>query len=145
MKNILLLVLLTFIYGCSEYIPIAGGKLQGTLTLPPGDWTEIAKADIIELETNPADPYSVKLWVIGKGTDLYVHAGDNRARWVEHMEIDPNVRLLIDGKLFELSSVRVESADEFTVFANVYEEKYGNRPRNENVNEAYLFRLVPRD
>ena len=126
------------------YIPFSSGALNGTLTPPPVDWTEIAKADIIELETNPQEPYSVKLWIIGSGADLYVHAGANRATWVEHMETDPNVRLLIDDQLFELKAERVTAAEEFKEFADDYEIKYGRRPRNENVDEAYLFRLVPR-
>ena len=29
-------------------------------------------------------------------------------------------------------------------FAEVYEGKYGNRPRNENVSEVYLYRLTGR-
>ncbi len=108
------------------------------------DWTEVASAEVIELETNPADPYSVKLWIIGMGPNLYVHAGANRATWVEHIEQDANVRLLIEASLYELSAVRVENAEEFAAFADLYEVKYGNRPRNENVTEAYLFRLLPR-
>jgi hypothetical protein len=78
------------------------------------------------------------------GPGLYVHAGANRATWVEHIEQDPNVRVLIGASLYELRAVRVESAEEFAAFAEVYEVKYGNRPRNENVDEAYLFRLMPR-
>ena len=35
------------------YVPFSGGELQGTLTPHPGDWTEAASPDIIELETNP--------------------------------------------------------------------------------------------
>lgn len=131
------------ISACS-YLPFSGGRLEGTITEPPADWTEVAGADIIEFETNPSEPYSVKLWIIGMGADLYVHAGANRATWVEHIEQDPNVRLLIGDALFELEAARVQGQDEFNRFADTYEVKYGNRPRNENVNEAYLFRLLPR-
>ena len=143
MRLTLLLLLTILLAGC-DLIPFSGGALSGTPTEPPADWTEAASPDVIELETNPQNPYSVKLWIIGMGSDLYVHAGANRATWVEHIEQDANVRLLIDEALFELKAVRVESAEEFEAFAEVYEEKYGNRPRNENVNEAYLFRLSSR-
>ena len=134
---------LTLLAGC-QYVPFSGGALEGTLTAPPGDWTEAASVDIVEFETNPTDPYSVKLWVIGDGPDLYVHAGANRATWVEHIDVDANVRMLIGTNLYELRAVRVTSAEEFKRFSDVYEVKYGNRPRNENVEEAYLFRLTPR-
>ena len=82
--------------------------------------------------------------VIGMGPYLYVHAGANRAAWVEHMEVDPLVRMLIEDRLYELRAARVEDQSEFARFADVYETKYGNRPRNENVAEAYLFRLSAR-
>lgn len=143
MRPTLLLLLITLLAGC-DLIPFSGGALSGTPTEPPMDWTEAASPDVIELETNPENPYSVKLWIIGNGPDLYVHAGANRATWVEHIEADANVRLLIEGALYELKAERVASAEEFAAFAEVYEAKYGNRPRNENVDEAYLFRLLPR-
>ena len=143
MRAITLLIIGMLLGGC-DMIPFSSGELTGSLKEPPADWTEVASKEVIELETNPAEPYSVKLWVIGMGPNLYVHAGANRATWVEHIEQNANVRLLIDDSLYELLAVRVESAEEFAAFAMVYEEKYGNRPRNENVDEAYLFRLLPR-
>jgi len=142
MRLLFILILLSTT-GC-DLIPFSSGQLEGTLTAPPSDWSEVASADVIQLETQPNDPYSVKLWVIGKGPDLYVHAGANRANWVEHIDVDPNVRLLIGEALYELQAQRVETQSEFDAFADVYELKYGNRPRNENVGEAYLFRLLPR-
>ena len=55
----------------------------------------------IQLETRPADPYSVNIWVIALGEHLYVHAGANRSEWVEHMEADPNVRLRVGDSIYE--------------------------------------------
>lgn len=137
------LALLVLLGGC-EYIPFSSGQLQGTAAPVPTSWTEVASPNVIELETNPAAPYSVKLWIIGDGPNLYVHAGANRATWVEHMETDPRVRVLIDEALYELRGERVTTQAEFDAFSDLYETKYGNRPRNENVAEAYLFRLLPR-
>ena len=129
--------------GC-DLIPFSGGPLQGTPTPVPTDWTDVASADVIQLESNPQEPYSVKLWIIGDGPLLYVHAGANRATWVEHIEVDPRVRLLIDDALYDLRAQRVTTQQEFDSFSDTYEIKYGNRPRNENVGEAYLYRLHPR-
>jgi len=142
-RPLLAAVLLTLTAAC-EYIPFAGGQLDGTPTPAPADWSDVAAADIVALETNPADPYSVKLWIIGAGTDLYVHAGANRATWVEHIEQDSRVRLSTGDALYELQASRVASQTEFDAFSDLYEDKYGRRPRNEKVNEAYLFRLTPR-
>ena len=73
-----------------------------------------------------------------------MHAGTNLARWVENILKNPNVRLLIGDKLFELNAVRVASQSEFDEFAQYYQSKYGSQPRNEDVDEAYLLRLEPR-
>lgn len=135
--------LLAFISGCS-YIPFSAGELSGTVTQAPADWSEIAAPKVIRLETNPTDPYSVKLWIIGHEDKLYVHAGANRATWVEHIEVDPRVRVLIGDKLFELTAERVASQDEFDAFSELYKAKYGNRPRNGKADEAYLYNLRQR-
>lgn len=146
MKRALAVMVVLGLVACdADFVPLAGGALTGRLTPPPGDWTEIARPEIIRLETNPAKPYSVKLWVVGQGSNLYVHAGANRAAWIEHMDADPGVKVLIGEALYELSARRVTSQSEFDEFAAAYEAKYGNRPRNEKVNEAYLYRLVPRN
>jgi hypothetical protein len=131
------LVLLT---GCS-YIPIAGGELEGTVMPAPASWPQVAMTKVIELETNPAQPYSVKLWVIAMGSSLYVHAGANHTTWVENIEQNPHVRILIEESIYELEAARVTAADEFGRFSDSYEKKYGRRPRNENITEVYLFRL----
>ncbi len=145
MRNHKIFLLASALTLCScSYVPFSGGALQGTVTAAPQSWSNVAQPDIIELETNPAEPYSVKLWIVGHDADLWVHAGANRATWVEHMEVDPSVRLKIGESIYELTAERVTSAKEFATFADLYERKYGNRPRNENVEEAYLFRLLPR-
>ncbi len=135
------LALLLMVGGCG-YLP--SGALEGEPAPIPANWSAVAAADVIRFETNPAAPYSVELWVIGVNDVLYVHAGDNRTNWVEHIEADANVRLQAENLVYELRAERVADAGEFKSFADVYEEKYGWRPRNENVAEAYLFRLIPR-
>ena len=134
---------LLILAGC-DLVPFSGGQLSGLASPLPDDWSELAQIDVVQLETRPADPYSVKLWVIGMGAKLYVHAGANRAAWVEHIEANAHVRLLVEGALYDLRAVRVEDPAEFAAFSDAYEIKYGNRPRNENVSEAYLYRLEPR-
>ncbi len=86
----------------------------------------------------------MNIWVIAMGENLYVHAGANRSEWVEHIEADPNVRLRVNDSIYELAASRVGAQDEFDRFSAAYEKKYGRRPRNENVGEAYLFRLAAR-
>lgn len=128
-----------------DLIPFSSGELSGTLQSIPDSWTNKATAKVIELETNPEDPYSVKLWIIGDNQKLYVHAGANRATWVEHLQQNAKAKVLIDNNLYELVAQRVTKQAEFDQFSALYEVKYGRRPRNEDVREAYLFSLTARD
>jgi len=140
---LLALVALFSINACSSpFVLLPGGALGGQSASLPPNWVFLDEIDTIQLETNPADPYSVNIWVVGVGETLYVHSGTNRATWIENMENDPSVRLQADGSIYDLAANRVTSQAEFDHFSEVYEEKYGNPPRNASVSEAYLFRLT---
>ena len=75
----------------------------------------------------------------------YVYAGENYAAWVKNIESDPRVVLKSGNSLYQLKAQRVLNADFFKKFAVAWEEKYGNRPRNENYSETYLFQLSRRE
>jgi hypothetical protein len=142
---VLAFLLIASIAGCSGPVVLfPGGTLEGPTVANPEGWSFTDDVDTVQLETRPADPYSVNIWVIALGDVLYVHAGANRARWVENIEADPNVRLRVNDSIYELSASRVSAQEEFDRFSDAYEQKYGRRPRNESVVEAYLFRLGPR-
>jgi hypothetical protein len=131
--------------GCGgPFALLPGGALEGPLAPVPTDWSFSDAVSTVQLETRPVDPYSVNIWMIGMAGDAYVHAGASRSAWVEHIESDPNVRLRVDGAVYELVAARVTAQAEFDRFSDAYEKKYGSRPRNENVGEAYLFRLTAR-
>lgn len=136
-------VLVALVVGC-RYVPLPGGELDGSVKPVPADWSFLAETSIVQIETRPSDPYSVNIWAVGMGPVVYLHAGANRATWVEHLEVDPRLRLRVDEDLYELRAARVTSQEEFDRFADAYEGKYDVRPRNENVEEAYLLRLEPR-
>ncbi len=131
--------------GCGDpFLLLPGGPLEGSATETPETWSFTTAIDTIQLETNAAEPYSVNIWVTAVDRSLYLHAGTNRAAWVEHMEADPRVRIRVDESIYELEAARVDDQNEFDRFSDAYEQKYGRRPGNESVVEAYLFRLVPR-
>lgn len=126
------------------FVLLPGGALDGETVPAPDDWSFTDAVDTVQLETRAADPYSVNLWVIALGPALYVHAGASRSEWVENMEADPNVRLRVNDSIYRLTASRVENQAEFDRFSDAYEKKYGSRPRNGSVTEAYLFRLAAR-
>jgi len=142
---LLALFLAAPLVGCGgPFVLLPGGALEGTTAPIPESWAFTDAVDTVQFETLPADPYSVNIWVIALDENLYVHAGASRSTWVENMEVDPNVRLRVDDSIYELAASRVVSQNEFDRFSEAYDKKYGRRPRNENVSEAYLFRLAPR-
>ncbi len=131
--------------GCSRpFVLLPGGALEGESAAGQLIWAFTNDVDTVQLETRPADPYSVNIWVVAIEPNLYIHAGANRSAWVEHIEADPQVRMPVNDAIYELAAARVEAQDEFDRFSDAYEKKYGRRPRNENVAEAYLFRLAAR-
>jgi hypothetical protein len=141
----LALMLAAPIAGCGDPLLILPGKaLEGSTIAAPESWSFTDAVDTVQLETLPGEPYSVNIWVIALDENLYVHAGANRSTWVENMEADPNVRLRVKDSIYELLASRVEDQGEFDRFSDAYEQKYGRRPRNEDVTEAYLFRLERR-
>jgi hypothetical protein len=141
----LALALAAPIAGCSRpLLLLPGGALEGETADVPASWSFTDAVDTVQLETRPANPYSVNIWATAAGDAIYVHAGANRSEWVEHIEADPNVRLRVDAAIYELAAARVVDQSEFDRFSDAYEKKYERRPRNENAAEAYLFRLGPR-
>jgi hypothetical protein len=138
------LAMCSFFLACGPILVMPGGALSGTAESAPSDWAWTDEVSTIQLETRTEDPYSVNIWVVASGNRLYVHAGTNRAAWVENMEGDPAVRVQIEEKIFELTASRVVAQQEFDAFSDGYEKKYSTRPRHDNVQEVYLFRLVAR-
>jgi hypothetical protein len=143
-RAFLTLVLSSCLLACGPTLVFPGGALDGKPAPTPSDWTFTDEVSTIQLETRPDDPYSVNIWAVGIDDRLYVHAGANRAAWVERIEADPAVRARIANRIYSLEAVRVDSQAEFDAFADAYETKYGTRPRNENVDEVYLFALGAR-
>lgn len=143
-RSIVVLCAAICLAACKPILTFPGGALDGIVTPVPADWSFTDAIKTVQLETRPADPYSVNIWVIALDGQLYVHAGANRARWVEHIEADPRVRIAVGDALYELTATRVTEQAEFDRFSDAYDAKYERRPRNGSVEEAWLFRLLPR-
>ena len=128
--------------GCSEpFIVFAGGKLSGEEGVPPEDWSELASEETFQLEARPEDPYSVNIWAVGIGRDVYIGTGPDGTNWSAHIEEDPRVRLRVGETLYPLLARRVTDREERTQVAAAYAEKYG-LDRDENwVKDALVYRL----
>ena len=96
--------------GCSGplgYFP--GGALSGPEA--PLDLTTLpAEGGVIELETNPADPYSVNVGFVVIAGNMYIDPADGRT-WYEHIEVDPAVRLRFAGDRLIRPATAVRETD----------------------------------
>jgi hypothetical protein len=137
------LLLSAIVGGCKgPLVLLPGGALEGATVPAPADWSFTDEIEVVQLETNPSEPYSVNIWVIAEDGSLYVHSGTNHATWIENMEADPRVRLQANDSIYELVASRVQTQAEFDRFITAYVKKYENPPRNPLIGDVYLYRLV---
>lgn len=128
--------------GCGEPIVVLpGGELGGSVTPVPAAWRDVP--DTVQLETRPADPYSVNIWAVGLDSDLYIGTSVEGTRWSGYMDADPAVRIRIGESLYELSAAPVSNVVERERVANAYVAKYAINPA-EWVSDAKLYHLTPR-
>lgn len=102
--------------------PFAGGALTGETVEPPARWASVPEA--IQLEVRPSNPYSVNLWSVGIGAHLYVATGAEGSTWSAHVRENPDVRVRVRGKVYELRATAVTDAGERTQAVAAYRAKY---------------------
>ncbi|MGH0036576.1 MAG: hypothetical protein ACQGVK_16235 [Myxococcota bacterium] len=130
---------------CGPMGPIPGGELSGAEAAPPDDWAFSDATETVQLETRPADPYSINVWGVGLGPHFYLAAGEGQAStWARHLVADPEVRLGVEGRLYPLRATRVEDPAEIERVLAAMQEKYDFVPDPEQRAQAWLFRLDPR-
>jgi hypothetical protein len=141
-RSLLIAMALVGLAGCSEpFIVFAGGELSGEVETPPQDWSELATEETFQLETRPEDPYSVNIWAVGIGRDVYIGTGPDGTNWSSHLEQDPRVLLRVGETLYPLQARPVTAREERTRVAEAYAEKY-ELDRDENwLKEALVYRL----
>jgi hypothetical protein len=133
---------LVVLAGCSEpFIVFSGKALSGEPTEPPADWAAIDAVDTLQLETRPTDPYSVNLWAVGIGADVYVGTDADGTRWSGHVRQDPRVRLRVGEALYDLVAQPVLDPAERRRVADAYVAKYELDSDGDWINDALVFRL----
>lgn len=126
--------------GCSEpFVTIPGGELSGQPAEPPARWAEVP--DTIQLETRPSDPYSINIWSVGIGPDLYIATGADGTHWSGFIAEDGRVRVRLAQDLHALRAVPVTDAAERRRVAQAYAAKYEVDAGEGWVAGGLLFRL----
>ena len=133
-------VLTAIVFGGCSYLPFSGGALKGEERAAMEDWSSVADVSIIQLETNPNEPYSVNLWMIADGADLLVYGGDSHAQWAQNIDADPAVRVKIGDYVYPLQGKRETDEAAFRAFVVMWDNKYGSDRSDSTAADTYLYR-----
>ena len=93
--------------GPIEYLP--GGILWGPVQEPPDDWSFTDSVAQVELQTHVGPlPWSVTTWLMADGADLFIGASECDRIWTDRVKEDPEIKVRIDGTVYELRARLVE-------------------------------------
>jgi len=122
-----------------------GGKLDGQpVDAPVGDWSFASRVEKLQLETDPADPYSVNIWFVTEDGRLWVFAGGGESStWAKNLSADPRAIVRIEGKLYPRKAVRVTDSEEIAHVQQLYLEKYDYTRDVNGVFHPVIIRLDP--
>ncbi len=138
-----ILLATAFTLGCNgPFVVFPGGALDGELSQPPA-FSE-GQYGTVQLETNPAEPYSVNLAYTILDEHVYINAGDTETQWVKNMEANPEVRMRIDGTLFAARAERVTEPAEIAHFGKAWTDQSMFRRDPKDLDQVWLYRFPTR-
>lgn len=144
MLKIITILILILLASCEPMGPLPGGQLSGTLEPFPMDWSSSGDVDILQIETRLNSPYSINIWAVDTGNSIYIASGSGpQTEWVDHLKEDPNLRLRIEDKIYELIAIKVTDMTELDEVHARYVEKYDYQS-DVNPQDAWVYRLDTR-
>jgi hypothetical protein len=117
---------------------LPGGRLEGEpASNPEDDWSFLDAEERCQIELRSEDPYSVIVSCQQRDGRLYAHSwSGERKRWTRLALENPDVRVRLRGRVYELVATRVDDAEERR---RVLRPEGGDPPDG-----TWLFRLAPR-
>ena len=129
--------------GSGPFGLMSGESLDGPVMPVPEQWS-FESSTTAQLETNPSMPYSVNLSATLIDGQIYINAGDTETTWVQNIERDSNVRLRIDGTVYELQAQRVTDVAEMKRFGAAWTSMSSFMRDPSEFEEAWVYRLSAR-
>ena len=120
-------LLVAGLVGCMPQDRRPGLWLRGEVSSFPTDWSFTDEYQEIALEVRAPYllPHSVTIWCASLDQRLYIGARDpDTKRWPGWVESRPNVRLGIDGNIYEARLSLLEDPDEIARLQARYGIKY---------------------
>jgi hypothetical protein len=147
-SSLALLPLLVVLGGCvppSDSRP--GLWLSGSASELPDDWsfTDSYREIALEVSAPHLLAHSVTIWCASLDGQLYVAArSPEDKRWPGWVDSDPDVRLGIDGRLYETRLAMLRAEDEIERVSAAYVAKYELPPRTPDSPPMRYWRVEPR-
>ena len=105
-----------------------GLRLRGeVVATPPSDWafTDEHREIAVEVQTPYLLSHSITIWCAQLDGELYVGARDPETkRWPGWVDRDPDVRLGIGSRVYEVRLAKLEDADRIARLRQAYAAKY---------------------
>jgi hypothetical protein len=104
-----------------------GTRLSGEVAALPSDWsfTDAQPEIAVEVHGFLGLPHSVTIWCATLDGALFVGArAPETKRWPAWADADPNVRLKIDGKLYEVRLTPLEDPETIGRLQAAFAQKY---------------------
>ena len=144
MKTLFVMLLVMMLVGCSDpLILLPGGLLSGETRAAPVKWADVPET--IQVETRPSDPYSINIWGVGIGENLYIATGSDGTKWTDFIAANSNVRVRFDTSVYELVASRVDDEAEREAVGSAYITKYDLDREDNWVLDSMIFRLDRRE
>jgi len=143
---LLIAAVLTLSFGCQPDNQRPGLWLSGEPKAFPTDWTFAAPVGEIALEVSTPYfiPHSVTIWCAALDGDLYVAASrPSEKHWPGWVDDDPDVRLRIEGDLFEARLEPLSDPELTRRVMMVQSKKYGF-PMPSGPTDTRYWRVAPR-
>jgi len=135
----------TLVLGCSgPLVLLPGGALDGETRPVPDDWSFAGDAGTMQLESRPAEPYSVNIAYTFVDSVFYINAGDTETQWVKNIAANDHVKARLDGVLYEMRAVRVDDEAEIARFATAWTGQSFFRRDPTQLDRVWVYRLVAR-